>query len=136
MIPAGATFGEYHTYRDLSMIPKHKIIIAPPIPKFYRYDVPGVDGDIDLTKTLHGRIAYNNRKGTLDFLVLSGVTYLAAYRNCLSVFNGARITLVLDDEPGVTYTGRFNVNQWKSNEGISQISIDYNIDPPDIENEV
>lgn len=129
MIPNGATFGgEYHTYNDLRMIPKSKIMIAPAQPKLYTLKIPGRDGEIDLTSAVHKRIAHENRKGTIDFLVLTGASYVQSYNACLGLFNGVKMTMVLDDDPGTTYRGRFYINKWKSSPFISQISIDYNID--------
>lgn len=134
MIPNGFTIGwvslnRTHTFRDLGMIPKSKIVIAPAKPKFVKFNVPGSDGDIDLSEALTGSMHYENRKGTIDFLVLNGTSYMQAYVACLIAFNGARKVMVLDDDPETEYHGRFWVNSWKSNEAMSQISIDYNIDP-------
>ena len=130
MIPSGATIGGYHTYSDLKLIPCAKLIIAPPQPKIITYDIIGVDGAIDVTDALYGGgVPYANSKGTWDFIVMSGAEYWKAYSNCLSVFNGERATLVLDDLPGTEFTGRFSVNAWKSWEQFSKIAVDYNIEP-------
>lgn len=129
MIPNGMTVNGYHTYRNLGMIPKSKIIIAPAIPKLYKFSVPGGDGELDHSQMNRSRLVYRNRKGTLNFLVLSGTNYHQAYKNCQAVFNGESVNMVLDDKPGYTYKGRFHVNEWKSHESISEIAVDYNIEP-------
>ena len=133
MIPNGFTIDRYtrsrHTFRDLGMIPKSKIVIAPAKPKFIKFSVPGADGDMDLSEALTGSMHYSNRKGTIDFIVFNGLDYMQTYVNCLIVFNGERKVMVLDDDQETEYHGRFWVNQWKSTQFMSQISIDYDIDP-------
>lgn len=121
--------GTIHTYDDLNMIPKLPIAFAPPQPKYVIFDIPGADGEIDLTDALTGNIFYNNRKGSIEFLVLSGADYLQSYEDALQAFDGDKKTVVLDDQPGTNYTGRFWVNRWKSFEGYSTIVIDYDVDP-------
>ena len=133
MIPNGFTIDSLarsrHTFRDLGMIPKSKIVIAPAKPKFIKFSVPGADGDMDLSEALTGSMHYSNRKGTIDFIVFNGTDYMQAYVNCLIVFNGERKAMVLDDDPDTTYVGRFWVNEWKSKKAMSQITIEYDIDP-------
>ena len=128
MTPNGATINGLNTFDDLRLIPKVKLIVNPAPPKYVTFDIPGTDGEIDVTEAIYGGIAFGNRKGTWEFLVMSGVDYIEAYTNCLAVFNGTRQSLVLDDEPGVTYKGRFAVNSWRSFERFSRIAVDYNID--------
>lgn len=124
----GAQIGNYHTYDDLHMIPKSKLFVAPPEVKTVTFSIPGADGEIDLTSAIMGTPAYTNRKGSWDFLVVTGENYMQAYTNCLGAFNGEVKDIVLDDQPSVTYTGRVWVNQWKSYEGFGQITLDYNIE--------
>ena len=37
--------------------------------------------------------------------------------------------MYLDDEPSSYYEGRFEINNWKTGKNISQISLDYDLDP-------
>lgn len=127
MIPAGATIGGYHTFDDFRMIPKSRLIVAPPAPKLKQFDIPGVDGNADFTDRLLRKMLYTTRKGTWNFIVISGLQYMQAYTNALSLFNGSVQTCVLDDEPTTTYKGRFHVSAWKSYEGYSDLSVDYDI---------
>lgn len=127
MIPSGATIGTYHTYDDLHLIPKKKLILAPPQPKITTFRIMGMDGAIDATEALCGAIPHTNRTGTWDFLVMSGLDYASAYELCLTACNGEMVNLVLDDAPSRTMRGRFSVNAWKSYEKFSTLSIDYDV---------
>jgi len=130
MTPSGMTFeGIRSTRQYFKMIPKQKITFAPPMPKYEIQNLEGASGELDYTEEITGRIAYSNSKGSIEFLVLSGVEYQAAYTKAREYFNGTRRNVVLDDDPATEYRGRFWVNDWKSYEGYSLIVIDYEIEP-------
>lgn len=128
MTPNGATIGTLHTYDDLRLVPKSKLTVNPAPPKYITFDVPGTDGEIDVTEAIYGGVAYGNRRGSWEFLVMAGSDYIAAYTNCLSLFNGQLLNIVLDDEPGTTYVGRVSINEWLSQEQFSRIVLDYIIE--------
>lgn len=129
MTPNGMTIGTVHTYNDLHMIPKHKIIIAPPLPKMEFENAMGVRGGFDHTEFLMQRVPLKDRRGSIEFLVLHGNTdYWTIYNQCKIVFNGTRKNVVLDDDPDFTYKGRWWVSDWKSYEGHSSIVVDYIVD--------
>lgn len=135
MIPNGATFGggavgvSKHTYTDFNMVPKSKITFNPPAVKTEYIDVAGANGRLDYTEVLTGGVMYDNRVGTIEFVVLIPSDYPTVYSQLLAFFHGKNIRVILDDDPNYYYQGRFSVNQWKSMEGASTIAIDYNLDP-------
>lgn len=135
MIPNGATFGggavgvSKHTYTDFNMIPKSKITFNPPSVKSQYIDITGANGRLDYTQLLTGNIAYDNRIGTIEFVVLTPSSYASVYSQLLAYFHGKETRVILDDDPNYYYQGRFFVNQWKSQEGASTIAIDYSLDP-------
>lgn len=129
MIPNGATIGGRHTRTDFGMIPKSKIIFNPPTVKTEYVDITGASGKLDYTQVLTGNIAYDNRVGSLEFLVLTSNNYQTVYSNVMAHFHGQAMRAVLDDDPDHFYEGRFAVNQWKSKEGASTIVLDYNLKP-------
>lgn len=136
MIPNGATFGggnggaqQKHTYTDFGMIPKSKITINPPTVKTEYVDIVGASGRLDYTQALTGNIAYDNRVGSIEFLVLNPASYQTVYSTLMAYFHGKYMNMVLDDDPQYFYQGRFAVNKWKSKEGASTIVLDYNLRP-------
>lgn len=129
MIPSGVTIGGKHTYTDFGMIPKSKVIFAPPIPKTTYIDVPGADGALDYSDVLTGNMAYQNRRGTINFIVLTQSDYLSVYSQLLAHFHGKELIAVLDDDEEYFYRGRFSINDWYSKEGLSTIAIDYDLEP-------
>lgn len=133
MTPSGATFGSgsvsKHTYTDFNMIPKSKITFDPPAVKTQYIDVTGSDGMLDYTQALTGSVKYENRVGTIEFVVLTPNLYATVYSQLMAFFHGKLMRVILDDDDDYFYQGRFSVNSWKSKEGASTISIDYNLEP-------
>ena len=57
----GVTLGGKHTYRDWGLLPKTRPTIAPPKVRTNYVDVPGLDGALDLSEALTGRVGYQTR---------------------------------------------------------------------------
>ena len=134
MTPAGMTIsipevGNKHTYTNYNMIPKSKITFNPPAIKTKYIDLEGADGRLDYSEILTGRVTYDNRRGTIEFVVLTPTNYTTVYSQLLTALHGNVVNIVLDDDPLFFYKGRLSVNKWKSKEGASTIAIDYMLDP-------
>ncbi len=129
MIPSGMTINGVHTKNDLGLIPKRKIVFDPPNPKTIYDDIPGADGSLDRTELLTGKVAYENRKGSIDFLLDNAGNYMTAYSALLNTVHGKKVYVALDDEPGWLYTGRMFVSNPHAKEGYSSITLNYTLDP-------
>ena len=96
-------------------------------------DIPGADGQIDLTESLSGYPTYQNREGSLEFIVANGYreSWAQGFSQFANWLHGKQLRVVLDDDPEYFYEGRFKLNEWKSNnDGTwSNITIDYNLKP-------
>lgn len=125
----GMTIGGKHTFTDWSMIPLEIPVFAPALPELNYQDVPGASGALDNTSVLTGSVAYKNRTGSFEFIVLPDAEWSEAYSTVLNFLQGKRFNCILDDDPEYFYTGRFWVNQWKSDKGASTIVIEYSVDP-------
>ena len=122
------TIGGKHTFRDWYMVPEEIPVFQPPPVKQNRIDVPGMDGDLDLTE-IFGDVSYGNRVGSISFVVLDDITWATAYSTVLNFLHGQRLNCILDDDPTFFYSGRFAVNKWKSEREYNRIVIDYILDP-------
>lgn len=129
MIPNGGTFGGKHTLTDFGMYPKSKIIFAPPVLKTNYIDIPSSNGSIDYTELTTGQVFYENRRGSVNFIILTGNTYETVYSQVLAHFHGKTMNVILDDDPNYFYRGRFSINDWYSREGVSSLTLDYNLEP-------
>ena len=124
------TFGNKNTWDDWHLIPASRPVFAPPSVKFKYVDVPGLDGELDLTTVLSGVPLYTNRTGSLKFIVANDyLTWDETYATIMSYLHGQPMRAVLEDDFLFVYTGRFSVNEWRSDKQYSLIVINYSIDP-------
>ena len=121
-----------NTFDDWHMIPSERPVIAPPEVKENYVDIPGADGFLDLTEAISSRPVYGPREGTLDFMIQTAgiqTSWATLYSEIMTFLHGKSGKLVLEDDPGYYYEGRFKVNPWKSEESWSTIAIDYKLSP-------
>lgn len=128
--------GDKNTWADWYLIPSSRPVFNPPEPKTKYVDIPGANGILDLSTVLTGDIMYNNREGSLEFIVDNGQlseykaeNWATVYSTILNYLHGKVFKAVLEDDPGFYYQGRFSVNQWASEEHNSKITIDYSVAP-------
>lgn len=123
-------FGDKNTWDDWHLVPDSRPVLLPPEVKTNYVDIPGADGHLDLTEALTGEALYKNRTGSITFLVMNGYwPWTEAYSTIMNYIHGQKMNVMLEDDPGFYYEGRFSVNTWKSNKERSEIVIDYNISP-------
>lgn len=129
-------FGDKNTWADWYLIPSSRPVFNPPTPKTKFVDIPGADWHLDLSSVLTGDIAYEARTGSFEFIVDNGQlskytsnTWQLLYSKILDYLHGQIVKATLEDDPGYYYEGRFSVNQWKSDQNNSKITIDYTVSP-------
>lgn len=129
-------FGDKNTWVDWYLIPSSRPVIKPPTVKTKYVDVPGADWHLDLSTVLTGDVTYNGREGSLEFIVDNGrlTDYMAEkwsslYSEIMDYLHGKVLNMTLEDDSTFYYTGRFAVNEWRSDPENSKIVIDYNVSP-------
>lgn len=132
------TFGTKNTWDDWHIVPSSRPVISPPSVKTNYVEVPGANGSIDFTEALRGFPVYQNRTGSIEFIVLHDYwnSWANTYHTIMSHLHGKRMRMILEDDPNYYYEGRFSVNNWKSDRDYSKITIDYTVDPFKMENSV
>lgn len=124
------TFGTKNTWDDWHLIPSSRPVFNPPPLKSKYVDIPGADGEVDLTELLTGSPKFGNRTGSLEFIVANDyLSWDVAYSTIMNYLHGQSMHAILEDEPLYYYDGRFSVNAWQSGKSFSVIAIDYNIKP-------
>lgn len=132
------TIGDKNTWDDWHLIPTSRPLFNPPPVKTNYINIPGGDGVLDLSTALSGRPVYGNRTGSWEFRVIRpeevySITeykrWTVIYSEIMAYLHGQQLEAILEDDPAYYYTGRFSVNEWKSNAHFSTIVIDYNVDP-------
>ena len=124
------TYGEKNTWDDWHLIPSSRPVFNPPSTKTQYVDLPGGNGQIDLTEALTGYPVYENRTGSHEFYVENGYKdWSDLYSEIMNYLHGKSMEAFLEDDPYYVYVGRFEVNEWKSDKWNSIITIDYNVYP-------
>jgi len=130
-------FGDKNTWDDWHLVPETRPVINPPEPKFSKVDIPSGDGDLDLTNALSPYTYYNNRTGSIDFIVVNDMycqvdhekEWYMRYTEIMNYLHGKKMRMILEDDKQYFYEGRFSVNQWESDVHYSKITIDYDVTP-------
>lgn len=130
MKPLGVTYGEMHSFNDWNLLLKELPNIAPTEPKTLFVDVPGGDGDLDLTESLTGIVRYENREITCTFLSREPKCgWPELYSAIQDFLHGKRMNFKLDNDPGYYYTGRFRVSDWSHDGHFYTVKIIGSVDP-------
>lgn len=130
---SSAKHGMINTWDDWHLIPTSRPVFQQGKVKTTYVDIPGADGQIDLTEALSGYPTYSNREGSLEFIVANGYrkNWATGFSQFANWLHGRRLRIILDDDPEYFYEGRLSLNEWKSNnDGTwSNVTIDYNLKP-------
>ncbi len=97
-----------------SILTRYGAVVAsqtlnPPEPKTYTVDIPGGNGVIDLTEAMTGDVAFERRSQTFKLLFFDGGA--DNLRRMTQAIHGRRLDYELTDDPGYTYTGRFQLTK-------------------------
>lgn len=118
-----------NTYEEWGLVPTSRPLIVPPKVKSTYVDLPGSHGVLDYTSFLLSEPPYGQREGSWEFCLRPGNNWSSVYSSIMNYLHGERHTVILEDDPDFLYTGRLTVNDWRSDENYSTITIDYNLDP-------
>ena len=86
--------------------------LSPPEPKTYTVDIPGGDGVIDLTQSLTGDVAYNNREQEFNFVVVNPQDFEQVKTKFSNFLHGKEFDYQITMDPDYTYHGRFTVTDY------------------------
>ena len=125
-----ATEAEAETACDARIAEFRKILG----PNAYDVDVPGLDGALDLSEALTGRVGYQTRDFSAEFIVIDARNrWDALYSEILDTLHGQRVQIILDEDPGYAYTGRVTMNAVESDRKTATISLKAVCDPYKLE---
>ncbi len=126
-----------NTWDDWHLVPSSRPVVNPPSVKTKTVDIPGGNGLIDLTESLSGYPTYNNRTGSIEFIVVNDFNWqnpdheewYKTYSDVMNFVHGKSLRMYLEDDKEYYYEGRFSVDSWKSDKNNSKISIKYDVSP-------
>lgn len=122
-----------NSWTDWCLIPSSRPIISTPPVQDFSLKIPGKSGKIDYQDYIFDVPVFDNRTGSLEFVVdhdnKNYISWINTYSTIMKFLHGRRMKLILQDDPNFYYEGRLAVNQFKSNADWSTITIDYDLDP-------
>lgn len=125
-----------NSWTNWGLVPSSRPVIAQASYVEKYVDIPGRDGQYDLTDwLLTSRPNYTDRQGTLEFYVtndkqnIAYKTWEALRTEIANFLNGQKIELTLADDPDYYYVGRCRLADWKSEANYSRVTIEYKLEP-------
>lgn len=124
----GVRFGDYHSWDDLRLILTNKEIGVPPA-KTALIDIPGGDGVLDFTE-FFGGVRYGNRTLTFEFAtIVPRAEFMEQFAVVQNALHGQKMQIILDTDPDWYYIGRVNVDTWKADKRVGQITVECDCEP-------
>ena len=123
----GITFGNIHT-DDLNLI-LSSVNIPPAQPKTNYIDIPGTDGQIDVTEAL-GTVKYQMREAEFVFTTLPGHNIEDTKRKVANAINGVYFSkIILDKDPEWYWQGRVNIDSYENEYPCDKITVKATLKP-------
>lgn len=126
----GITFGDKHSFYDLKLWLRSYPAISPPKPKRKQVEVLGLDGMLDLSKTLTGYMLYERRTITMEFNILAPrAQWPEIHSEIMDMLHGAEMDVILDNDPEFCYTGTLTVDAFDPQQAVSIVKITADVEP-------
>lgn len=110
------------------MLLQSKEIGSPSI-KVNKIDIPGADGDLDMTDYFGGA-KYDNVKHKFEFATLATRTeHLTLYSTIKNAIHGKKGRIILDGDPSFFYLGRCSVSAFTNDKGAGYVTIECDCEP-------
>ena len=125
--------GRVNTWDDWHLIPSSRPVFDYPEMKTKIVDIPGSNGVLDLSTSLTAYPLYNNREGTLEFIVANNQwsRWMDANSEIANWLSGKTVRIILEDDPSYFYEGTLRAKEWKtpSNQQYSNVTFEYSVYP-------
>lgn len=104
----GVTFDGKHSYADFGMYLSKRPDLGQPVPKLSLVDVPGMDGQLDMTEANFGEVKFTNRTLVFSFSKMVNVADQEGFKSLVrNALHGHVIKqIILDEDPEWYYSGR------------------------------
>lgn len=121
---------KFNTWYDWRLILTAKDV-TPPEPKTNYVNLDGMDGTLDLSESLTGEIAYDDRTVTATFWTDNGTRTEreALLREIRAVLHGRKIKIIDPDDPDHYFYGRVKIKSVKNTVPYAEFSIEATCEP-------
>ena len=127
----------YNTWDSWRLIPYPRPSVAMPKVRTKYLDIPGMNGQMDISEILTGKPLYENRTGSWEFYISrrpfeNGTvhTWIDTWHKIAEALHGKTGTTWLEDDKYTVYTGRFSLGtEFNTQKDYSKIKIEYTLNP-------
>lgn len=123
------------TWETWRLVPtKLPVVEIPPVrTKFV--EIPGRNGQLDITDILTGNPLYEDRTGTWSFYMINDTkSRETLVSDLVNTLNGKKVLVRLADDPRFDYEGRVEITGYSVDKSDSQIQIKYTLRPMKTDN--
>lgn len=118
-----------HTWKDWHL-KWCNIVISSAEPKTNYIDVPGMDGQLDLSEALTGDIQYKNRSLTLKFETNGDfIKWSIISSEIMNFLHGRKAKITLDTDLGFYYIGRLTLASTKEDYFYGELTLTGDVEP-------
>lgn len=123
----GIYFDGVHSYKDLNLV-LSSVSIPPPAVKTNYVNIPGADGQLDLTEAL-GEVNYKDRDCSFTFTVFPYENFEDKKTQITNLLHGKRCKIILDKDPEYYWEGRCSVKSYASDRNLHKIVVGATVAP-------
>lgn len=124
----GITFFGFHSYNDFGLLLQSKEIGSPAI-KVNKIDIPGADGELDMTDYFGGA-KYENAKHKFEFVTLAPRTeHLSLFSTIKNAIHGKKGRIIIDGDSSFYYVGRCHVSSFTNDKGAGFVTVECDCEP-------
>lgn len=103
-------YKEYHSFKDLELILSNVEISSPETQTYY-IDIPGMDGQLDLSEALTNEVQYKSRTIKLTFYIVGDMTrWFIIASKIQNILHGQKCKIIFDKDPSYFWTARIKVD--------------------------
>lgn len=123
--------GDKHTWKDWHLIPCNRPDFADAEPRLVYIEIPGADGELDASTALTGRMLFEMREGSFDFIVDNdrNEKWDQLYTKMKRYVQGRELKVVKDDDPLWYYIGRFWFSDPEQEDYNMKVTLNYKVKP-------
>lgn len=123
----GVKFENWHSWDDWGLV-REKVSTPAPEPVRYTVEVPGRDGELDLTESVTPEIRYRNRLITCEFFLKPG-RWTELLSEIMSRIHGRTMRVIDDIDPEYYWYGAVRYDEFASDEKTGKLIITVNAYP-------
>lgn len=121
---------EKDSYLDFHLIPAKRLHVGFGKPNYAIYPLAGTSERRDITVYLPNGLTHGNRTGNWQFFIDHDEwdEWYNAYDALTEFINGAKVDVVLNEEPEIRYRGYLSLEKYSPGTTYSSITIGYDLD--------